>query len=167
MSLIECSLLLLKSYRKAGVPAIRVATNPDLFPGFDSREPAGCQTLQGTKGGRGVSDARPGARRGTVFSRTKSAQARVLVPLKATNADLFPGFNSKELAECRRFTRDERRAGRVGREAGGEAGDGSLENEKRTGKSACATQGENRKSRQDVGFLRDSCFSEFLAWDRT
>jgi len=123
--------------------------------------------LHRTKGWRGASDARPGARRGTVFSRTKSAQARVLVPLKATNADLFPGFNSKELAECRRFTRDERRAGRVGREAGGEAGDGSLENEKRTGKSACATQGENRKSRQDVGFLRDSCFSEFLAWDRT
>jgi len=62
-------------------------------------------------------------------------------------------------------TRDERRAGRVGREAGSEAGDGFLENEKRTGKSACATQGENRKSRQDAGVLRASCFSEFLAWD--
>jgi hypothetical protein len=82
----------------------------------------------------------------------------------ATQSDecrLIPEFNSKELAECRRFTRDERRAGRVGREAGGEAGDGSLENEKRTGKSACATQGENRKSCQDAGVLRASFLVNF------
>jgi alanine racemase len=61
------------------------------------------------------------------------------------------------------------RAGRVGREWGSEAGVGFLENEKRTGKSACATQGErqksppeasgtksgNQKSRQDAGATRD------------
>jgi hypothetical protein len=36
----------------------------------------------------------------------------------------------------------------VGREAGSEARDRFLDNEKRTGKSACATQGKNQKSRR-------------------
>ncbi|MFY9729747.1 MAG: alanine racemase [Candidatus Acidiferrales bacterium] len=43
-----------------------------------------------------------------------------------------------------------RRVGRVGREAGSETGGGFLGNEKRTGKSACATQGENQKNRQEA-----------------
>ena len=43
-----------------------------------------------------------------------------------------------------------RRAGRVGREPGSEAAGGCLENEKRTGKSACATQSENQKSRPEA-----------------
>ena len=48
-----------------------------------------------------------------------------------------------------------RPAGRVGSERGIEAAGGFLGNEKRTGKSACATEGERQKSRQDAGATRD------------
>jgi hypothetical protein len=70
-------------------------------------------------------------------------------------------------------TRDETRAGRVGREARSEARNGfrtkSAQALRAPGlnKIACATLEENRKSGQDAGVLRVSYFSEFLAWERT
>ena len=45
---------------------------------------------------------------------------------------------------------DERRAGRVGSERGSEAAGGFLGNEKRTGKSACATQSEKQNRRPEA-----------------
>ena len=47
------------------------------------------------------------------------------------------------------------RAGRVGSERRSEAAGDFLGNEKRTGKSACATESERQKSRQDAGATRD------------
>src|SRR5579864_1841051 len=44
------------------------------FPGFNSKEP---------KGGRDASGAKPRVWRGKVFSKTKCAQARVPVPVRA------------------------------------------------------------------------------------
>ena len=56
----------------------------------------------------------------------------------------------RNLEIIREHVNPERRAGRVGSERGSEAAGGFLGNEKRTGKSACATQSEKQKSRPEA-----------------